>query len=391
MDGYKIFLNYLQPTIVVSLPLIMKTYLRVLGYAFKYKKELTLHIFFIVLAVVFSGLTFQMIKPLLEFLFYAGDKAVLQKPEFSWGVTYITSYIEYYSSHLLREESPQKALLFVAGVVVGFNVIGNIFRYIANLYLAHIRTKVVENIRTDIYEKLLYLDIPFFEKRNKGDVLNRLTSDVVEVEQTVSTTFEGLLRDPITIIFYLYLMIVASWQLTVFLLFSLPIAAILISFVTKSLKRNALGIQNVNGQLMSTGDETLMNMRIIKAFHAEKYLSNIFDKLNREYTRLSKKQWYKRALAPLFSESSGVMTIGIIMLYGGQLVYNKEMAAAGFITYIALVSQIIRPAKALSQSFGNIFKGVASAERIFEVVDAKSSIKEIENPIKINGTAVLIL
>jgi subfamily B ATP-binding cassette protein MsbA len=369
----------------------MKTYLRVLGYAFKYKKELTLHIFFIVLAVVFSGLTFQMIKPLLEFLFYAGDKAVLQKPEFSWGVTYITSYIEYYSSHLLREESPQKALLFVAGVVVGFNVIGNIFRYIANLYLAHIRTKVVENIRTDIYEKLLYLDIPFFEKRNKGDVLNRLTSDVVEVEQTVSTTFEGLLRDPITIIFYLYLMIVASWQLTVFLLFSLPIAAILISFVTKSLKRNALGIQNVNGQLMSTGDETLMNMRIIKAFHAEKYLSNIFDKLNREYTRLSKKQWYKRALAPLFSESSGVMTIGIIMLYGGQLVYNKEMAAAGFITYIALVSQIIRPAKALSQSFGNIFKGVASAERIFEVVDAKSSIKEIENPIKINGTAVLIL
>jgi len=319
-----------------------------------------------------------MLQPLLEFLFYKGNHKELVEPAFALSVDYIQKWAQYTSALLVREKGIQSGLIFVSSFIVILNVLGNIFRYISTVYLSKIRTKIIEHIRQDVFYNLMSLHVGYIENKRKGDILTRITSDVAEIEQSVVTTFEAVLRDPITIVFFLYLMIGISWQLTLFMLLMIPVAAIVISFVTKSLKRDAFGAQDQHGYIMSTTDEAISGIRVVKAFAAESFIKKLFDQFNHRYSQLTRRQWYKKALVPGFSESSGVAIVGIVLYYGGTLVYNNQMEAAAFISYIALVSQIIRPAKSFSQAFGNIYKGIASAERVFELMDAKAEI--IEKP-----------
>ncbi len=354
----------------------MKTYFRILRYARPFLREIILHAIFILISVILVGLTFRMLQPLLEFLFYRTQAAPKLAPHFRLSVEYLQEWVEYKAGRLVVEQGVQMALLFVTSAIVIFNVAGNVFRYFAAIYLSIIRTKVIENLRRQTFEKLLSMHVGYIENQRKGDILTRLTSDIAEVEQSVVVTFEALLRDPITIIFFLALMINISWQLTLFMLLMLPVTAIIVSTITKKLKRDAFGAQDMHGYIMSVSDETVTGMRIIKAFNAEGYVRRVFDKYNSTYSRLTRQLWFRRALVPSWSESSGVITVGIIMWFGGTLVYTGKMPAAAFISYIALVSQIIRPAKSFSQAFGNLYKGIASAERIFELVDAPIVVDE---------------
>ncbi|MGZ5282908.1 MAG: ABC transporter ATP-binding protein, partial [Bacteroidia bacterium] len=240
--------------------------------------------------------------------------------------------------------------------------------------LGTIRTKVVEDLRESVFAKLLGHQVSYVENERRGDLMSRVTSDVTEVEHSVVITFESIIRDPFNIVYVLTLMVMESWQLTLFIFIVLPLSGLIISKITKSLKKDATETQHTFGQIMSTVDETIGGVRVIKAFRAESYIKSIFDKFNQKYSALTRLQWHKKALVPIFSESAMVAVLGMTMWYGGNLIYAGEMEASIFIAYIGYFFLLSRPAKGISQAFGNIYKGIASGERLFNLMDAPQTI-----------------
>ncbi|RYD76294.1 MAG: ABC transporter ATP-binding protein [Sphingobacteriales bacterium] len=355
----------------------MKTYLRILSYAAPYKGKIALYIISTLLAVIFAGLTFYMVQPMLELLFNPQQQLTAQNlPQFSWSLEYLRSWISYKASLINVQYGRSSGLLFVTLFVVSLNLLGNIFKFFSNVNLGTIRTKVVEDLRESVFAKLIGHQVSYVENERRGDLMSRVTSDVTEVEYSVVITFESIIRDPFNIIYLLALMVMESWQLTLFIFTVLPVSAFLISKITKSLKRDATSTQHTYGQIMSTVDETIGGVRVIKAFRAESYIKSIFDKFNIEYSQLTRAQWHKKALVPIFSESAMVAVVGMTMWYGGNLVYAGEMKASTFIAYIGLFFLLSRPAKGLSQAFSNIYKGIASGERLFQLMDAPVTIKD---------------
>jgi subfamily B ATP-binding cassette protein MsbA len=355
----------------------MKTYLRILSYAKPYKGKIVLYIISTLLAVVFAGLTFYMFPPMLELLFNPG-KTTQPHPEpvFSPSLQYLRAFVEYKAAYLSVHKSKASALLMVTLIVVCLNLLGNIFKFFSSYNLGTIRTKVVEDLRESVFGRLLNHQVSYVEKERRGDLMSRVTSDVTEVEQSVVITFDSIIRDPFNIIYVLTLMIMESWQLTLFIFAVLPLSGFLISKITKSLKRDATSTQHTFGQIMSVVDETVGGVRVIKAFRAEGYIKSIFDKFNQTYSRLTRQQWHKKALVPIFSESAMVAVLGMTMWYGGNLIYAGKMEASIFIAYIGYFFLLSRPAKGISQAFGNIYKGIASGERIFTLMDAPVTIKD---------------
>lgn len=355
----------------------MKTYLRILSYAKPYKGKIALYIISTLLAVIFAGLTFYMFPPMLELLFNPGKKlGSATAPEFTFSLQYLRSWVEYKATYISETQGKASALLMVTLIVVGLNLLGNIFKFFSAYNLGTIRTKVVEDLRESVFARLVGHQVSYVENERRGDLMSRVTSDVVEVEQSVVITFESIIRDPFNIVYVLTLMVMESWQLTLFIFIVLPLSGFIISKITKSLKKDATQTQHTFGQIMSVVDETVGGVRVIKAFRAEGYIKSVFDKFNRRYSELTRLQWHKKALVPIFSESAMVAVLGMTMWYGGNLIYAGEMEASIFIAYIGYFFLLSRPAKGISQAFGNIFKGIASGERIFSLMDAPVTIKD---------------
>lgn len=355
----------------------MKTYLRILAYAKPYKGKIALYIISILLSVIFAGLTFYMFPPMLELLFNPNKQvSASQLPEFSWSLEYVRAWVEYKATYISRTSGKGQALLMVTLIVVGLNLLGNIFKFFSSYSLGTIRTKVVEDLRESVFAKLLGHQVSYVENERRGDLMSRVTSDVTEVEHSVVITFESIIRDPFNIIYILTLMVMESWRLTLFIFIVLPLSGFIISRITKSLKKDATQTQHTFGQIMSTVDETVGGVRVIKAFKAESYIKSIFDKFNQKYSALTRLQWHKKALVPIFSESAMVAVLGMTMWYGGNLIYAGEMEASIFIAYIGYFFLLSRPAKGISQAFGNIYKGIASGERLFGLMDAPQTIKD---------------
>ncbi|MCX6352645.1 MAG: ABC transporter ATP-binding protein, partial [Bacteroidetes bacterium] len=364
----------------------MKTYLRIIAFARPYKKEIGLYAVFTFLCILFAGFTFVMLQPLLELLFNPHKATeVGAAPEFSFSVKYITGYVQYLASSLGVAHGKGMALLCVSVFIVGLNLATNIFKFFSNYFLGTIRTRVVQDIRDALFNKLAKMHVGYVESGRKGDIMTRIMSDVSEVEHSVVVTFESIIRDPLNIIYVLALMLSFSWKLTLVIFIVLPISAIIISRITKALKRDATETQDIYGRIMSVVDESISGVRIIKAFNAEGYIQKSFGKLNERYSALTRRQWHKRALVPIFSESAMVFTFGIVLWYGGRLVYSGDIEnASGFITYLGLFFLLSNPAKALSSAFGNINKGIASGERMFQLMDTEVEILEKENPIRLH-------
>ena len=329
---------------------------------------MVLHLVFVALTVLFAGLTFALLQPLLDLLFKQEATAILPEDTHDL-LDYLRAEIGRFAVKLQTHYSKESALLFVAGLLIGLNSLGNAFRFLAAHTMGTIRTGVVKDLRNKVFNHILWLRIPYIENKKKGDIISRLTTDVQEVETSVVITFEAIFREPLYIIFFLTLMIMQSWQLTLFIFIVLPVAAVVITTVTKSLKRNATKAQALLGDLMSLIDEAVSGIRVIRAFGAEQYTQKVFNADNQEHSRISRKIWHRKAIIPSFSEASGVVAVGLIIWYGGKLVYSGDMEASGFIAYVALFSQIIRPAKAFANSFTGIHKGLASADRIYDLLE----------------------
>lgn len=358
----------------------MKTYLRILGYAKPYTAKIVSYILSTLLYVVFSGLAFYMIQPMLQLLFHPPVALPAAVPHFGFSINGLRAWVEYEGTWVSTHVSRSTALLYVTLFIVGLNLAGNIFKFLSSRTMGTIRTRVVEDMREDAYSKLIKLPVKYLENERKGDIIGRITSDMIEVEHSVVVTFESIIRDPFNIIYILYLMIMESWRLTLFIFIVLPLSATLISRITKTLKRDAKDTQHLLGRILSIVDETIGGIRIIKAFNAESYIKKVFDKLNQSHSRITRIQWHKKALVPIFSESAMVLVVGLTLWYGGNLVFSGHMKDSAFITYISMFYLVSRPAKSLSQAFGNIYKGLASGERIFGLMDTPLDITESAAP-----------
>ena len=353
---------------------MLKTYLRLLGFARPVRAFIGPYLATSLLHVLFGLFNFAMLIPVLDVLFNK-DKppgpVPAAPPAPSFSAEYVTGTFNYYLQRQIAEQGTMGALYFVCVALIVSVLLSNIFRYLSIMVAETTRARMVRNLRTSVYNHVLGLHLGFFSNERKGDILSRITSDVHEVEVSITETMSVLLKEPPTLIAYFYTLVFISPELTLFTLILLPLSGGAIGLISKQLRRTARSAQESLGVLLSLVEEALGGVRVIKAFNAAPYQQARFLQESQHYADLSVKMARKREAAPPFSEFSGVLVICVILIYGGSLVLgpNPTLKASGFIAYLAIFSQVLRPAKQISQSFSQVQRGIASGERIFEVID----------------------
>jgi len=310
-------------------------------------------------------------------------------PEFSFSAGYIKSLF-YHKVYYFKTINPVYALYFIAAVIVVAVILTNTFRFLAQRVLVKGRTLLVKRLREAIFEKVNYLHMGYFTKEHKGDLVSRMNSDVFEIEAVAANSLEVIFKEPYMLIGYFIALFSISVKLTIFTLIIIPISATGIALVTKKLRREAQEAQASIGRLLTIIDESLMGMKIIRSFNATKYILNKFSTENNYYRNASLEGFSKRELAPAFSEASGIMVIAAILIYGGSLIINRGeqkdgLQASEFITFLAIFSQVVRPAKAMVVAFANIQRGRASGERILQVIDTPILVDDRPDAVDLKG------
>ena len=358
----------------------MKKYARLFKYLGSHSSGIVLYFVFSVLSIAFSLISFSGLPVFLTIIF-AKEKMVLVKPN---SVFDVLKYINYELGLFIQahgKDGPVLALGVICLLILISVFLKNFFFYLSFYVLAPIKMSVVTKLRAELYNKLLQLPIGYFTDQRKGDVMSRMTNDIAEIETSVVGTLEGLIKDPINVIVILIALIFISPILSLFLFIFLPLTAFVIGRISRSLKKQSNISAVYLGELLSTLEETLTGLRVIKAFNAEHLLRNKFIKTNNELFQVRRKMQLRRDLASPLSEFLGVLVLIGVLWFGGKLVLASSVGldAAGFTMYIILFSQIINPAKSLSTSFYNMQKGSAAITRIEEILQAPVKVDENEN------------
>jgi ATP-binding cassette, subfamily B, bacterial MsbA len=360
----------------------MKTYLRILQYARPWAAFLPQYLLFTVLTIFFSIGNFTLIIPLLSVLFDKTEKVPLKAPDhvpdFAPTINWVKDTFYFFFGQVLEQRGKLGALAFVCGVVVASVLLSNVFRYLSLRLLATVRARVIQNLRRDLYQRIIGLQLGFFGGERKGDLMSRFTSDVQEVETSVVNTLTALVKEPLTIVAYFVVLFHISVPLTLFTLILLPISGGIIATIAKRLRNQAKQSQSTLGSMLSVIDETLGGIRVIKAFNAQEYIKGKFEDQNDQYARTSRSIDNTRDLASPFSEFAGVSVVAGLLYFGGTLVLGGESSLDGetFIGYVVLFSQVLTPAKALSSSFGNIQRGLVAGERVLSIIDTEPAIRD---------------
>lgn len=339
---------------------------------------------FNILAALFGAFQFVALDPILGVLF--GTQKIIEKPaEWSFAVESIKNNVMYELSQIILKLGSEKALVYIGIFLIIMVFMKVTFSYLALSVMVPLRNGVVRDIRNQIYKKILDLPLGFFSEERKGDIIARMTGDVQEIDNSIMSSLEMLLRDPLIIIISLIFMIYMSWSLTLFVFLLLPVVGYLIGKVGKSLKKPSMRGQNKMGELLSTIEESLTGLRVIKAFNAEKKVKEKFLKQNNEYYHINNGLMWRRYLAHPMSEFLGTAVIVIVLWYGGKIVLNhgSSLSPQGFITYLVFFYSIINPAKSFTSAIYSIQKGLASMDRIDMIMMAENNITNKENPIPV--------
>lgn len=366
----------------------MKTYFRLLSFSKPYSGYLPEYIVLAFLSVVFGALNFSLIVPLLNVLFgtYEVQQQVL-KPEFSFSASYFINLFNYFFQSVLNERGKIGALWYVCAVILCCITLANIFRYWSQRILARMRTNLIRNIRESVHNQFLAIQPGYFQRQKKGDLLSVLSNDVQEIENSVVTSIQVVFRDPATIIAYFILLFVISAQLTLFTLIFLPVSGIIISVISRRLKKESVNSQGLLGTIMSIAEETISGSKIIRAFNAEPMLKEKFTKENNRFRQSAKSILNTRELAAPLTETFSIAVVVGIMIYGGTLVLSEQsgLSASEFIAFIALYSQILPPAKNISSAVTSIQRGLAAGERVLHIIDEPVEIKEEPDALEIKS------
>lgn len=369
----------------------MKNFFGVLKYVHGYWRYAGLNIFFNVLSVVFNLFSLLSVIPLLTLLFTSKTEEFYARvaegePKIGRSVNSLLEWVNYkFSLYITESGEPSaarmKVLLWICiGIIVIF-FFKSLTRYLAMFFIAIIRNGVVRDFRNRMYEKGLRLPLSWYSNERKGDIMSRMTSDLHEVEWSVMSSLEMTFREPITIIAIVAIMISMSWQLTLAVVIATPVIGLLLSVVSKSLKRSSGKAKEKHGILLSMLEEMLGGLRIIKGFNAEKDVSKRFGEENEEYTRIMVKNYRKTDLASPLSEFLIVTVIAGVLYYGGNLVIREEqMDGEFFVGYLLIFFQLITPVRQFTQAYYNVQKGLASMERINVILHANESIRDKNHP-----------
>lgn len=364
----------------------MKTYFRLLSFAKPIEKFAIPYIIFTLLSIVFNTLNLALLVPLLQTLF-SNDKACgpvaapLAKPS----LTDLSATFDYYTHYFISNYGAWSTLQFVCGVLVVSVVLSNLFRYGSQRIMENLRLHTLLNLRKSVFNNVMDLHMGYFSNERKGDIISKISSDVQVVQFSVTGTLQVVFKEPAQLIFYVFTLFAISTKLTIYSLLVIPVSAFIISRIVKRLKSQAIAAQETYGNMISYLDEALSGIKIIKAFNATGFIKDRFNQENKKYSTIARSMARRQQLASPVSETLGVMMIACIVLYGGYLILNHQTALTGaaFIGYIAIFSQVTRPAKALSDSFSNIHSGIAAGERVLTLIDEKPAVQDAKDAIPV--------
>ena len=365
----------------------MKTYLRLLSYAVSIRKYVFPYFSFSLLASLFGILNFTLLIPLLNVLFNQAstNQAALYRvlPAFSLSPSYFSFLFNHYFYGALEAYGRLGALEYACAAIMISVVLANIFRYFSQRVLKTVEADMIASLRQAVFARAIRLDLSYFSEQRKGNLMSRLTTDVQEVENSIGRAFTATFKEIFTLIMFFVFLASMSGKLTLFSLIILPLSGGVIATITRRLRRAAGEVQQHLSGLISLLDETFGAMRVVKAFRAEPVMDARFQEGNDRYRNSLLKMVFRQELTSPVSESLGVLVVTGILLYGGSLVIagDGELSASTFIAFIATFSQVMRPAKAIADAFSGIQRGVASADRIIEILDTESEIK-VEEPVQ---------
>lgn len=344
-----------------------------------------INVIFNILVILFSLVSFAALVPILQILFKM-SKPVTSAPPLAFNQDSIMQNLNFYISELIKDYGELQVLGYICIILVVLYFLKNLFRYMAMYFIAVLRFGVVKDLRNALYYKALILPLSYFNEQRKGDIISRITGDVQEVEWSILQMIEIIFRQPITLLAYLVFLFILSPQLTIFVLIVLPVSGFIIGRIGRSLRRTSDKVQAKMGNMVSLIEETISGLRIIKAFNAIDFSYNNFVKTNTDFAKVSTRMIRKRDLASPLSEFLGIMVTAVILWYGGGLILSNDhsLDATLFIVYLGVFSQLLPPAKDISQAAAYIQKGASSLDRIDYILNAEEVIVEKPNPIHVS-------
>jgi subfamily B ATP-binding cassette protein MsbA len=363
----------------------MKGYFKFLRYTLPYKGLAALNVFFNIFSIVFSLFSIALIFPFLGLLF--GKTALVTvKPAFEFSAESLSSLLNFHLSEIIRTDGAESALIFICGLLIATIFLKNLFRYLALFFMVSLRNNVVSDLRESLFKHILVLPLSYFSEEKKGDLISRMSSDILQIEIAIMSSLEALFKEPLTLIIYLASLIVISPQLTIIVFITLPIMGLLIGQIGKMLKKYAQRGQSKFGDLVSLYEETLMGIRIIKAFNSQAFFMRRFTKENQAYTAINVASNRTSDASSPLSETLSVMVLAFILWFGGKLVLSGNgLNAEAFILFIGVFTQILPPAKSFSTAYSNMQKGLASLDRVNEVLKSEEIITEKPQAKAISG------
>lgn len=355
-----------------------------------YKLHVVWNIIYNILYALFSSISFITLIPMLQVLFENAEK-ITQKPVYDsfWNITkYGKDYLYYYITKLSDENGKQYALVLVISLVITTFLFKNLFNYLASNHLMHLKNGVLKDLRNKMYDKIVELPIPYYSEKRKGDIMARMLGDVGEVQNSFFSILELIVKEPMTIVFTIGLMLAISFKLTLFVFIFIPISGYLISLIGKSLKSKSQRIQQESGYLISIVEESLSGLKVVKSYNAESSFKSKFNSSVVRMQNLANSIGRKNNLASPMSEFMGIVVIAILLWYGGNMVLVEKvngqqlLDGAKFLAYMGLAYNILTPAKAISKASYNVKSGLAAAQRVFEVLETENTIVDKPNAIE---------
>ena len=369
---------------------MFKTYFRLLGFAKPLSRYTVPYFVFAALHALFNTFNYAMIIPLLNAMFNSDGGFVFTPvyvlPELTINEEGLNTVISYIYTHLFGEEFVQmKFLAMLGGVLVCMNLFSNLFRYAAAMTVESLRINTLRRMRNEMFSRVANMNVGYFSNQRKGDIMSKITQDVMVVQYCITNTLQVAFRDPLLIIGYMTLMIGISWQLSLFAVLFLPIVGVVIGRIVKRLRHPAKRGQERMADLVSVVEESLSGIKIVKGYNATNFIVNKFKKINADMSRLILSMARRQQLASPMSEFLGLTAVAIILVFGGSLVEHGMVTGAGFIAFVAAFSQITRPLRSFIDQFANINQGVAAGERIFTIIDAENEVKDKPNAREFEG------
>ena len=368
----------------------MKTFRRILAFAKPYHKHFPQYFLFATLAIIFSLTNLALLEPLFSIIFEntkEGLDPVAAVGDQMGFLDRLKSVLYEKLIYLRDTYGKSSSLIYVSVIIAISALLSNLFTYLSNVTMGVVRANVVQRIRTKVFKNTTNLHLNFFSGERKGDIMSRMTNDIQEIEVTLVSSIKVLFREPATIIIYVAFLLATSLQLTLFVLVFFPVMGFLISWIVKKLKKKAVLSQESLGRIVNLMDEVFSGMRIIKGFNAKDYVDDLFEKETLTYRKINISMARKNELASPVSQFLGIVVVASLLVYGGTLVLNEQggLQAGELLAYIAVFSQIINPAKSISQSLSNIQRGIVSADRIFKLIDEQPKIENKPNATVLKG------